>query len=122
MENNEHSIKVWELICKYASQWNVRQWRPYNDKIVAFAISNYNFSGAISIQEITNPMSPKYGLFLIAFQDKRAVFPTMQFLAKGEVTDFIDSFCQLNWGDVKGERAPVMELCKDAGVRQSYKV
>lgn len=113
MKNNTHSLKVWELIRNYARQWNLDNWNPYSEQIVNFTIKNYNFTGSISIQEITNVMSPKYGLFAVAFQERSCGMPNVLFLARGEVADFIDSFCQQKWsaGDTQrraiGQRAPM---------------
>jgi hypothetical protein len=113
MKNNNHSFRIWELIRNYARAWNLDNWNPYSEQVVNFTIKNHNFTGSISIQEITNVMSDKYGLFAVAFQEKGCAMPNVQFLARGEVADFIDGFCKLKWGagDTQrraiGQRAPM---------------
>ena len=113
MKNNDHSMKVWALIRHYAHEWRLDNWNPYSLEIVNFTVDNNKFTGSISIQEITNVLSPKYGLFAVAFQEVNTKMPLVQFLARGEVADVIDSFCKANvWSTSNtqnraiGQRAP----------------
>jgi hypothetical protein len=88
--------------------WNLANWNLYSEQVVNFTINYGQFHGSISMQEITNVGSPKYGKVAIAFQPKGHGFPNLTFHSPWDVAEFIGKLGLMSWNGepVQGHRAP----------------
>jgi hypothetical protein len=112
MMHNNHSLRIWNLIGRYARTWNLDNWNLYSEQVVNFTINYGKFHGSISLQEITTVGSPHYGKIAIAFQSKGKGFPLISFESPFDVAEFIATLgvTQTDEIPVIGERAPMDEV------------